>query len=373
MSYWTRAYRLALYLLPPGLRRKHGPAMEELFARALNRARSRGRLAAAVTCVAGVWDIVKRAAYEQLLHRKSLQDEHPVGSPDDPWNALPILPYAAEVNHGVHQMSPHSTRRSALRFARSFSAVFTILTLLMVGQFGLSQAPSLVASGASAGTIAEILLLAVPFIVVLTIPMAVLVAVLWSFTRPGMADYIAGARHDREAITRLISPVLAAAVLIATMALAVTTEVLPRTNGRLATVLSGSTTPDNIRAMTIAELREQSLAAAGGAGIVDAARAAAYEVEVQKKLALPVATVVMALFGVAVVLRFPRGGTGLVVGSSFAAFGTYYALLVAGETLADRLVISPLVAMWGANVVLLGVALLAASGIGARRARPVAG
>jgi lipopolysaccharide export system permease protein len=63
----------------------------------------------------------------------------------------------------------------------------------------------------------------------------------------------------------------------------------------------------------------------------------------------------------AISLIVARGGRGtgtLVVGASVAVFGAYYALLVTGEDLAERLVVSPFVGMWGANALLLGVALL---------------
>jgi lipopolysaccharide export system permease protein len=39
-------------------------------------------------------------------------------------------------------------------------------------------------------------------------------------------------------------------------------------------------------------------------------------------------------------------------------FGAYYMLMIAGEDLADRLVISPFVGMWWANALLLATALL---------------
>lgn len=51
-------------------------------------------------------------------------------------------------------------------------------------------------------------------------------------------------------------------------------------------------------------------------------------------------------------------------------FGAYYVILVVGETLVDRLVISPVVGMWGANLLLLVLAVVAASGgVGGRDRR----
>lgn len=67
---------------------------------------------------------------------------------------------------------------------------------------------------------------------------------------------------------------------------------------------------------------------------------------------------VLALTGVAIALLFPRGRVGLVIGAGLAVFGVYYVCLIAGEALADRLAVSPFVAMWMANAVLVTTALL---------------
>ena len=87
--------------------------------------------------------------------------------------------------------------------------------------------------------------------------------------------------------------------------------------------------------------------------------AASYEVEVQKKLALPAACLVLTLAAMALAFRFPRGGMWLTVAGSIVVFSAYYAMIVVGENLADRLVASPAAAMWGANILTLGAALSA--------------
>jgi lipopolysaccharide export system permease protein len=110
--------------------------------------------------------------------------------------------------------------------------------------------------------------------------------------------------------------------------------------------------------MTIGELREAARIARTDSRPGCAARAAAYQVEIQKKFALAAACVVLALAGVAVALRFPRGGMGRVIIASVVVFTGYYVSLMAGESLADRLVISPFFAMWMANAFLLATVLL---------------
>lgn len=78
-----------------------------------------------------------------------------------------------------------------------------------------------------------------------------------------------------------------------------------------------------------------------------------YEVEIHKKLAIAVACIVFTLIGPPLALRFPRGGVGMVVAASTLIFSVYWVGLIAGESLADRRVADPAVAMWGTNVVFL--------------------
>lgn len=85
-----------------------------------------------------------------------------------------------------------------------------------------------------------------------------------------------------------------------------------------------------------------------------------YAVEVQKKFALSLAVLVFVLFGPPIAVRFPRGGVGVTIGISLVVFGAYYICLMAGETLADKGRLDPVVAMWAANVLftIAGVLLL---------------
>lgn len=88
-------------------------------------------------------------------------------------------------------------------------------------------------------------------------------------------------------------------------------------------------------------------------------RAAVYAVELHKKYSIAAACLVFVLIGVPVALRFPKGGVGLVVGASVAIFGIYYIGLIAGESLANRLVISPVVAMWSSNALVAALGVVA--------------
>ena len=83
-----------------------------------------------------------------------------------------------------------------------------------------------------------------------------------------------------------------------------------------------------------------------------------YEVEIQKKFALAAACFIFVLLGAPIALRFPRGGVGLTIGVSLVVFGLYYVGLIAGESLARRGMMPPVVSMWLANLVFGSIALV---------------
>jgi len=366
----SSVYRLALHLLPADLRRKHGTAMETLFARELEHARARGRLHGAIVSAVGLWDVVRRGAYELARPERGTQSERNLSHSDERFNMDAPAHQPASANFGDSHMKgidttgplmpPPTTRQLLGRHAVSFAIAFVVLTSLMLYVFASRQMPALSAKGASAGTLAEVLWLALPFTAAMTIPMAVFIAVLHQFSRLGADGTLAAARRMRDGVRHLVVPILAAAVGMAVLAFVVTAEIVPRSNERLAVVLRGdeADTPTD-RSMTIGELRAAARKVGPSTEPVVLSRAAALEVEVQKKFALPAACLLLALAGMALAFRIPRGGMWLVFGASLVFFSAYYALLMTGETLADRLIVSPFVGMWGANALVLAVALLA--------------
>jgi lipopolysaccharide export system permease protein len=88
-----------------------------------------------------------------------------------------------------------------------------------------------------------------------------------------------------------------------------------------------------------------------------AIRAANYEVELHKKYAIAAACIVFVLVGVPLAVLFPQGGLGVVIGASLAIFSVYYVCLIGGESLANRLIISPFWAMWTPNVIFTALGL----------------
>lgn len=87
-------------------------------------------------------------------------------------------------------------------------------------------------------------------------------------------------------------------------------------------------------------------------------RADRFNVEVHKKFALTLACLTFTLFGVPIAARFPRGGLGLVLGAGLVVYAIYFSGLSAGETLADRGLVSPVAAMYGSNLVLFLLGLI---------------
>lgn len=76
-----------------------------------------------------------------------------------------------------------------------------------------------------------------------------------------------------------------------------------------------------------------------------------YRVEIHKKYSIPFACIVFVLIGSPIALRLGRSGMNMAIGLSILVFLVYYICLIGGEKLADRQVVSPLVAMWVPNMV----------------------
>ena len=83
-----------------------------------------------------------------------------------------------------------------------------------------------------------------------------------------------------------------------------------------------------------------------------------FRVEIHKKFALSVACMNFVLIGIALALRFPRGGIGLVIGGSLVIFALFYVGLTSGENLADKGIVSPALAMWLPNLIVFVAAVL---------------
>jgi lipopolysaccharide export LptBFGC system permease protein LptF len=252
-----------------------------------------------------------------------------------------------------------TTRQLLRQHITPFAVAFLMFTGVFVANYALRRFPQLDAGGASAGTFLELVLLSVPFVIAMTMPMAVFLAVLWVFTRLGADGTVAEARGAPSGVRRLINPVLGVAAGIAALMMVWNAEILPRTNHRLSTIVSGAAGARSDRAMTIGQLRAAAEAARASTQPHAERQVARFEVELQKKFALAASIVVLALAGAALGLLFPRGGVRLVIGASLAVFGAYYFALTTGEGLVNRLLVPPFVGMWTANAIFVVVSLAA--------------
>jgi lipopolysaccharide export system permease protein len=75
------------------------------------------------------------------------------------------------------------------------------------------------------------------------------------------------------------------------------------------------------------------------------------KVEIYKKRSIPFACIIFVLIGAPLGIMARRKGFAIGGALSLAFFLVYWAFLIAGEQLADRMIIGPVMAMWGPNVI----------------------
>lgn len=82
-----------------------------------------------------------------------------------------------------------------------------------------------------------------------------------------------------------------------------------------------------------------------------------FQVEIYKKYSIPAASLAFILIGAPLGILTRKGGMGIAISLSILLFVVYWAFLIGGEDLADRGLISPFTAMWGANILLGAIGL----------------
>jgi len=133
----------------------------------------------------------------------------------------------------VKLLSRYLLREHVPPFVFALAALTGLMLLNQVAQkFG-----QLVGKGLTWGVIGEFFALSVPFIVAMTLPMAVLVAVLYAFVRLGADNEITALRASGINLVTLIRPVLAAALGLTVITFLFIDQVLPRTNHKLASLM----------------------------------------------------------------------------------------------------------------------------------------
>ena len=110
------------------------------------------------------------------------------------------------------------------------------LTSLMLLNYVAKQLGNLVGKGLDWTVILEFFVLSLPFTVAMTLPMAVLVAVLYAFSRLAAENEITALKANGVSMTRLLVPVTGVGALLSLGMIAFNDQVLPRTNHRLRTL-----------------------------------------------------------------------------------------------------------------------------------------
>ena len=118
-------------------------------------------------------------------------------------------------------------------FVFSLVALTGILLLNQIAR----RLSELLGKGLHWTVIAEVFGLSLPFLVAMTLPMAVLVAVLYTFSRLTAENEITALRASGISVGRLVVPVLMAGTAVAAAAFLFSDHVLPRSNHRLRTLL----------------------------------------------------------------------------------------------------------------------------------------
>jgi lipopolysaccharide export system permease protein len=118
-----------------------------------------------------------------------------------------------------------------------FLFALTALTSLMLLSQIAKKFGSLVGKGLPWTVIGEVFALSIPFIVAMTLPMAVLLAVLYAFSHLAADNEITAMRASGISVYQVLVPVLAWGVFMAAFNFAFVDQVLPRSNARLRNLL----------------------------------------------------------------------------------------------------------------------------------------
>ena len=126
-------------------------------------------------------------------------------------------------------LSRYLLRQLALPFLFGLLALTGVMLLNLIGRkFG-----SLVGKGLPWSVIGEVFLLSVPFLLAMTLPLAVLAATLYAFSQLANDSEITAMRAGGVSTVGMLRPVLAWAVVMGLVTFGFVDQVLPRSNARL--------------------------------------------------------------------------------------------------------------------------------------------
>jgi lipopolysaccharide export system permease protein len=124
---------------------------------------------------------------------------------------------------------------------RQLVAPFCFALAALTGFMLISQVAkkfgALVGKGLPWSVITEVFVLSLPFIIAMTLPMAVLLAVLYTFSHLAADNEITAMRANGLSVYQVLAPVLVWGTFMAAFNLAFVDQVLPRSNARLRSLL----------------------------------------------------------------------------------------------------------------------------------------
>jgi lipopolysaccharide export system permease protein len=123
------------------------------------------------------------------------------------------------------------------QLAAPFLFALTALTSLMLLSQIAKKFGSLVGKGLPWTVIGEVFALSVPFIVAMTLPMAVLLAVLYAFSHLAADNEITAMRASGISVYQILVPVMAWGVFMSAFNFTFVDQILPRSNARLRNLL----------------------------------------------------------------------------------------------------------------------------------------
>jgi lipopolysaccharide export system permease protein len=150
----------------------------------------------------------------------------------------------------VRILTRYVLREHLAPFLYAFGAFTGIMLVNQVAR----QFANLIGKGLPWSVVGEVFALSVPFIVAMTLPMSVLVAVLYAFTRLGADNEITALKASGVDLGRSVRPVLWAVGAVTAFTFFFVDQVLPRSNHKLKTLLI-----DIARKKPTFELKEQMI------------------------------------------------------------------------------------------------------------------
>jgi len=112
-----------------------------------------------------------------------------------------------------------------------------VLTFVLIMNRAFELVDMIIGKGLSVLIVSEIFFLSLPFIIALTVPMAVLVAVLMAFGRLSHDQEIVAMRASGIKLTSIMAPVLAASFILSLLMVSFNNRVLPESNHKVKNLM----------------------------------------------------------------------------------------------------------------------------------------